>query len=170
MIVRPNKFSDLYDEDFNANAPVTEEALMKLIYNMNLLRALMPIGMVKAYQVNIPTVPRPSEVLFQYCDGSEITEPTSPLNGVGTQNVPNLVGKYIRGDDGGAEVGGNATVDFTHTHTTGPNAFPPTNKLEAGDEKDASQNAHTHDVPNGLGEVTMDVAHMQICFYMKIGG
>lgn len=171
-IVRPVVLTDCYDEEFQQNRPVTEETVRKLIQNMNMLRALMPVGIVKAYQVNLPLVPTPKTYLYAYCNGGEITDGDSPLNGAGPQYTPDMVGRYLRGGDSSTttmnEAGGAATVDLTHTHTIGTTNMTRRAQDGGGGIRAATQ-GHNHTVPDDLTTPTaLDMYHLKIGFYLKI--
>jgi hypothetical protein len=172
MIVRPVVYTQCLEEEFREEEPVDNETVQKLIQNTNLIRALLPIGQVKAYQINIPGVKIPPAYLYQLCDGGEITEPSSPLNGAGPQSVPDMQGRYVRGGsaatNSGNEAGGNATADLTHTHAIG-NVASPFNKLEEGDEQLSGLDNHTHALTDDLSVRNLDPAHLEVAMYFKIG-
>lgn len=169
--VRPLQFTDMYDEEFAENRPTTEDVLRKLAQNTNMIRALMPIGMLKAYNINRPNVDVPSVDLFAYCNGTEIVAPNSPLNGAGTQNTPDMTNRYLRGGSNlttsGNEAGGNATLDLTHTHDIG-NSNDPGFTMESGNERPVGFNTHNHDLSDDLSVVNLTLKRMQIGFYLKI--
>lgn len=171
-LVRPVAYTDIHEEELQEERPVSEETVRKIIHNVNMLRALLPIGLVKAYNINRPAVKVPSTRLYQYCDGGEISEPTSPLNGAGPQNVPNMQAQYLRGgfssDTAGTESGGSPTINLGHSHGTNvvDHGF---NRLEAGDERRAFEPFHSHGISSDLtSDRALDLAHMQIAFYLKI--
>jgi hypothetical protein len=169
--VRPVQFTDLYDEEFQENKPTSEETMRKLAQNMNMLRALLPIGMIKAYDINLPGVSIPDSDLFAYCDGSEIVAPNSPLNGAGTQNTPDMTSRHLRGGSSsttsGNEAGGNATLDLTHTHTIG-DSNDPGFTLEDGDQQPVGFATHTHDLAEDLALVNLELKHKKVAFYLKL--
>lgn len=175
MIVRPVCYTDMYEEEFAGPAPVSEEVIRKMIQNVNLLRAIFPIGEIKAYQVNMPKVSIPLSTLFAYCDGGEITDNDTPLNGVGTQFTPDMTNRYLRGGDSGTlpgnEAGGSDTINLGHTHVTG-NAHNVNINTNNGDERDMGLLDHTHGVVSALDAVSIaapnGLKHMQIAFYLRI--
>lgn len=95
----PPMFTPILDAEVDVNAPVTDELLRKFAQNINFLSALCPVGMVTANALNIPNNPTPDPVLHQYCDGSEITNGTSPLRSTATSinSTVNLQGMFVRG-------------------------------------------------------------------------
>lgn len=168
--IRPVIFSESFEEEFQANRPVTEDTVKKLIQNANMLRALQPIAMVKAYQINMPGAKIPSSALYQYCDGAEIADFNSPLNGQGSQTTPDMTGRFLRGgfstDTLGTEAGGSKQIDLTHQHATS-NYFNP-NELEEGDQRRGGEPNHSHGTEPDLGVRALDPKHMQIAFYLKV--
>lgn len=167
--VRPVMYTDVADAELEAERPVSEETIRKIIQNVNMMRALCPVGEIMAVQVNIVGVPIPAPTVWQFANGGTITEPTSPLNGLGTQNVPDMGGRYLRGGSTGNAGGGSATIDLSHTHTLGNAHNPFGNKIERGDQRTAFVNDHTHGLDPDLGSTTLDPAHMECAFYFKIG-
>jgi hypothetical protein len=166
--IRPVMMTEVTDAELEPNRPVSEETVHKIIQNVNMMLALCPIGEVLPVEVNIAGVTLPIASVWQYADGGEITEPTSPLNGPGTQNVPNMVSKYPRGGTVGNTSGGSPTVDLSHTHTTDSPPFPG-NLLEQGPDRFAFDFFHTHGIANDLNaEEPLDPAHMQCAYYFKI--
>lgn len=172
MIVRPVTLTTAYNEEFGENRPVSEETIRKLIYNFNLLRALLPYAQVVAYQVNMPSVKIPNPDYFTFADGGEITAPTSPLNGAGNQYTPNMANRYLRGGSAsttsGNEAGGAATMNWTHTHFIQYVGNNPGNLLEASDERNAGTPLHNHGLANDGSTVPLDLSHMEIAFYLRI--
>lgn len=174
MIVRPVVYSDCFEEEFAENATVSEDTVKKLIHNTNLLRALMPIGLLKAVHFNIPGSRIPPESIFQICDGAEITDPNSPLNGSSTQNTPDMEDRLVRGgsDDTelGNEAGGNATADLTHTHATGNYVSAGGNNILAeGDNHFSAWPSHHHgNLTNGLSTISLYPRHLKVAFFLKI--
>lgn len=164
---RPIEYTDLHVEEFDLNAPVSEETLRKLVQNFNMVRALMPVAQVKAYHVNLSGVPTPNALLYQYCDGSVITDPTSPVSG-GT--TPTMASCYLRGkSSGGSETGGGTTADATHGHTTDvEDTYLRGHVLEEGNQRKSAQRAHVHDMPSTPLVFSLNPLYMQMCFYLRI--
>jgi hypothetical protein len=171
-LVRPNKFCQLTEEELSVERPVTEDTLRKLIYNSNMLRALMPIGMVKAYNVNIQGVSQPLSTIYEFCDGTEISDPNSPINGVGQQFKPNMSGRFLRGgfasDTQLTEQGGTASpVLGSHNHTTNV-VFDGGNRLEAGGQRYAFEPFHNHAIFADTGTGVANPKHIVVGFYLKV--
>jgi hypothetical protein len=178
-ITRPPALNELHVEDFDQNQPVTEDTIRKLIQNMNMLRALSPIGMVKAYHVEIPGVKLPDINLYNLCDGSNITASESPLFGFGATPTPDMRDKFFCGKPagGGPATGGNATLALEHTHATqNYNAdVPGSQEYQEYDQQLGWRTKfHNHgNLPAGpLGPTSdgliLNPIHMKMCFYLRV--
>lgn len=116
--------------------------------------AALPVGAVIDWWRPNPATPVPDG--FQICDGGEVIDPDSPLNG---ETLPNLIGRFTRGvsptDIGVA--GGESTHEHEllpppHTHTI--DHKHPVTTLNAGT---AGQHTHTTTVP--AHDHTVSVGH-----------
>lgn len=169
-VVRPNSFQTISDAEISPNRPVSEETVRKFIQNTNMLRALAPVGQIRPIQINLSGVDTPEPTVWQYANGGEITDPDSPLNGVGSQFVPNMIGFFVRGGFNGNIQVGVATVNLSHTHTIGSVGNLPGNLLRAGSDRDAFEPVHNHADPAAdlSAAEPLNPAHMQCAFYFKI--
>lgn len=124
-IVTPNIFTSHHLEEVQALTSANEEALKKVIYNINYLIGFQPIGKLMFYSFGQDGLPAIDETVWQLCDGTEITNPNSPLRtiGVSTRFTPNLLtsNKYLRGapDQRNTDTGGSNTFSFPHNHGGG---------------------------------------------------
>jgi hypothetical protein len=173
-VTYPNKLPILNDEEYSLERPVSTQAALKLIRACNMMQKLVPIGELKAMAVNNQGVKAPNGDLFQYCDGGEITNGLSPLRSTGlTQRyTPDMKDRFPRGADAstvlGSEAGGNATVDLSHTHTTGTNEPLRGSDGEEGDEQ-APGVDHNHGVNSDLSSTEpLNPAHLKVVYYMKV--
>lgn len=173
-VTYPNAFPKLNDEEYSVERPASVQSARKLVQAVNMLSQLVIPGQIKAFQVNQQGVPPLSAIQFMYCDGTEITDPTSPLSTVGSDHrfTPDMRGQYVRGGDtsitSGTEVGGNATIDMSHTHTTGNVQPPRDSDGEEGDEQ-ASGVDHTHGINSDLSAAEpLELAHLKVSWYLKI--
>jgi hypothetical protein len=172
-VTRPVMFTEVTDAETTFTRPVSEETVRKIVQNVNMLRALTPLAEIRAVHINLQGATVPSTTNWQYCDGAEITSATSPLNQPFTQNVPDMQNRYLRGANEGVlagnEAAGNATADLSHAHGTGGNLDHPGNLLEGGDEVAGQVLGHTHGVNDDLSDSEpLELAHLQIAFYMRI--
>lgn len=182
-ITVPVIFTDIDELELDENRPVSEETVRKMIQNVNLLGSLAPIGLVVAVAVNTPSVPPVNSTLFQYCDGGQITDTTSPLRATAghPRASPNMADKYLRGapnattnpDTGDLPAGGHATRNLSHNHTGGTGQIAgPSNVGEDGDERhayDLNFPFHNHPISSDLSSTDpIDLAHIQTAFYLKI--
>lgn len=124
MIVTPPIFTAHHIEESKLLYSANEESFRKLIRNTNYLIDLVPIGKVMFINTNQPAAQLPNSGIWQYCDGSEITHPLSPLRTIGLfeGRTPNLQDCVLRAAtatssntiDRGSE---RQTFDFAHDHT-----------------------------------------------------
>lgn len=173
MIVFPNLFSPLYDSEFGVSAPVSEETIRKLVQNMNMLSRLACVGQIRLAQPNIPGAPQPSLIQFQYCDGSEITEPNSPFKTTGGVNrfTPNMTDKYIRGAANATATAaiGAATANFQHDHGGATGLWCHPVGPEDGDEEPSVSFCHDHSISPDLDPASpLDPQYIYLAIYLKI--
>lgn len=168
----PPIFTQILDEEVTYNRPVTEETLKKMAQNMNMLSKLAPVGTIRAVNLNQIGVSVPSADIWQLCDGSEITNPTSPLRTVGLLNrfTPNLLGRFIMGASGTGSntTGGDTSIALIHSHSgfTGGNG-PNSTIGEEGEEKH-SRHDHVHFINPALPTIDIKPIHFVVALYIKI--
>lgn len=174
-ITNPVLYTPMLDEEVDVDRPVSEELVRKLFQNINLLLNLVPIGGVEVFNVNQVGVPEPSVTLFQYCNGDEITDATSPLasSGLSHYYTPDIRSKYVRGADGSetllTETGGNTTVNLAHDHTgfVGNVTKAPGESFGFGGIYGGDL-THKHSLASALGSVTLDLANFTVAYFLKI--
>lgn len=133
-------------------APINVDAPNKLgtgrfVLESALSDAVTPVGSILAFY-DFNGVATFDLTIWNYCDGSVINSPGSPIDG---QTLPDLSGRYIVGfgTDGGGDIGtapfatapvgsANSVLDLTHTHTV---------------------NAHSHTVNNHSHTIGNDGIH-----------
>ncbi len=173
-VTKPVCFTEVPDAEVSLNRPTSEELMRKLFQNMNMMNELAVIGSIDAYAVNIPGVPVLEATIHQLCDGTEITEPHSPLRTINptTRNAPDIRNRFIRGanasTNSGNELGGSDTVNLAHDHGGVTGEFNgPINGEQGGDHNIAD--GHHHSIASALNATEpLDPAHMQIAYYLKI--
>ena len=153
-----------------------EEISKKIVLNNNWALDLKPIGSIIFINTNQPGVEAPNPNVWQYCDGSEITHPSSPLRSIGLARrfVPDLRKKFPR-------VGNNFNINATggswehrlsHAHSTG------TQNVYGGglDKKGARQAERQHkhgsygalEGDSGTPKILETPAYFIVNAYMKI--
>jgi hypothetical protein len=119
----PSVFTEYDLSEVDLHNPTQEELIRKMIANNNLLLDLIPIGAIIYLNDNQSQGVSINSQLWQICDGSEITNPLSPIRSLGIfQNfVPDLRDKYIRGanDEVNNNSGGSHAHGLNHTHVIG---------------------------------------------------
>lgn len=168
--------SEKIDTDLQSNFGdlVSYELTELLKLNIDFMQAFCPVGGVAAIMVGIPGVPLPNPEFWQECDGSEITNPNSPLRTQGPiiNTTPNLIEKYIRMPisfgQAGVSGGFNSTSLFRHNHGGRTGDADPGNDIDDGSSiQDAVSHTHTIDYafPN---PVNVEPPYYTVKFYMRI--
>jgi len=101
MIITPNVFTDIFEEELQFEGGINEETLKKFIRNNNFLVDLIPLGTIIWININYNGVNQPDAYYFQLCDGSEITASHSPLKTNSTlpdekKRTPNLLNTFVK--------------------------------------------------------------------------
>lgn len=173
-VTKPVIFTPTEDAEIDYKKPVSEELIRKMVQNVNLLGSLAPIGSYRHVNINQPGATPPNGKIYQQCDGSEIVDPDSPLRSIVpiSRFTHNMQNRYVRGAPGETSGdnadGGSATVNLSHTHSTG-NACTGID-VEEGDERHSwFAVCHNHAISADLdGSEPLDVAHQQLAIYVKI--
>lgn len=171
-VTKPVVFTSIEDAEVAYGKPVSEEVIRKMIQNSNLIGALCPIGSFRHMQINQPGAFPPNVKLWQMSDGTEITDPDSPLKSVvPTSRFTNdMRNNYVRGAPDEATNGftGSATTDLSHSHDTGTTCTAIDG--EEGDERRGYATlCHNHDMARDLSTAEpLDVANQQLAIYVKI--
>lgn len=146
-IIIPTIFTEYHNEELDLLTPGNEELMKKMALNNNFLMNLLSLGAILYIDINKPGgIGIPSTTVFQECDGSEITNPNSPLRSVGIfqRFTPDLRGKYPRGANSDFEnsSGGTHNHNLTHTHSTGTAGGAGTGLENKGDRRHAVSHNH----------------------------
>ena len=119
----PSIFTEFDSNEVDLHVPGHEELLKKMAMNNNYLLNLMPVGAIIFVNGSQSGVTLPDINYWQLCDGSEITNPNSPIRTIGIfqRFTPNLFEKFPRGsnDTINNNSGGTHTHNLDHTHSTG---------------------------------------------------
>lgn len=164
------------DEDLLAEFGdvVASEMLDELRKNMDFMSSFCPVGAVVPILTGFPGVPAPDSNIFQECDGSEITNPNSPLRSQGssTRFVPDMRNRYIRmpklfGLSGNAG-GENATLKFKHNHGGRTNTVGVGGAIRGGYNKRHAR-SHSHAIKTSFpNPVNVEPPYYTVRFYMRI--
>lgn len=173
MIVTPPVYTPVHQEETAHLAPTAEEIIRKLIRNNNFLLDLAPIGTIIFVNINQQGGGQPNSNYWQICDGSEITNPNSPLRSIGLnlRYTPDFKDRYPCGADTTTvnNFGGTHTHMLQHQHTTGG-----ANTDGGGLKKKGSRNRrnpHGHILPTQYeedGTLVEAPAYVYLVAYMKI--
>lgn len=175
--VIPSVFTPVHDEEVASESSVTEQTVHKIIRNINFLGDLVPLGTIGVLNINQVGVSPIDGTVWQLCNGSEITNPQSPLRSLGlnTRFVPNINEQYIRnaGATTGNATGGSWDFPLGHNHggnTGGRN--PPSGNEYQEDEGDGVRRIgpdHNHSISSALGTITIDYPQwLKVAAYMKV--
>ena len=174
-IVVPSVFTEFHNEELDLFNSANEEVLRKMVFNNNFLMNLLPVGSIMYIDVNKQGGDGvPDESVWQECNGSEITNPNSPLRSVGIfqRFTPDLRGKYPRGantltdnNSGGTH---NHNLNHAHGGNTGGGGGGGTGLEDKGDRRHAV--FHTHSISSQFNNPTFIEAPAFVYFiaYMKI--
>jgi hypothetical protein len=173
MIVTPQQYTPVHNEEVAYQATINEETIKKIIYNNNWLLDLMPLGSIVALQTNQPGGGTPDPNIYQFCDGSEITNSNSPIRSIGLNQrfVPDLRAKFPRAANNllTNPISGTWEHNLAHGHGTGgPSSIGATITANKGDRR--RRDVHNHSVPDQYASPTIieTPAYIAYNFYMKI--
>lgn len=178
----PTSLKTILDNEIKVTAPTSDETVKKVVLNANFLLKLYPIGSIIPFASELSGIPVPIPTLYQSCDATEITDPTSPLatSDTGTRLTPDFSDHYPRGaaDTSGNNTGGAATVSVSHSHTghTGNNTNAAALDTPGTDFDDQPNIFHTHVIlpaafplaPDVSGNVSTTPFATEFRFYIKI--
>lgn len=172
MIITPQQYTPVHNEEVSYKAPINEETLKKIIFNNNWLLDLVPVGTIVVLQTNQPGGGTPDPNVYQFCDGSEITNLNSPIRSVGLNQrfTPDLRTKYPRAANGLTTnpIGGSWDHNLSHGHSTGLPTAIGGRVDNKGDRR--RRDLHTHSIPGQYANPTTieTPAYISYNFYMKI--
>ena len=175
-ITTPPIFTGVHEEEIIQESSelqsFTEETYLKIAQNNNWLIDLRPIGSIAFININQQGGGTPDPNIWQECNGSEITNPNSPLRSIGiNQNfVPDMRDTYLRCHSGatGNPQGGSQDHNLAHSHNTGGPSATGGGMEDKGDRRFRVN--HNHAVATQYSNPTyFDApAYIQYIAYMKI--
>lgn len=172
----PSIFTEYESNEVELNGPIHEEIVQKLGANNNFLLDLLPIGTIMFFNNNQSQGAFLDTSVWQYCDGSEITNPNSPIRSLGIfQNfVPDFRDKYPRGanDETNNSTGGSFSHNLNHSHPIGV-AGGGGGGLDEDDKGFDDQRwgpPHDHGLNTDLASPTVIIApkYVYLNAYMKV--
>jgi hypothetical protein len=145
----------------------------RLVDHVNFVNHHMPVGMVIMVQQGasfgsiswpLPTI----SSCWQFCDGSPVTNPDSPLYG---QNVPDLTGRFLKHGTTIGTLGGAETINLQHAHSgwTGVTLDAEFSNPRTDDDNERKGfNNHRHGLSNSLSTVSKVPIYGELQPYMRI--
>lgn len=174
MIIIPQLQPQLLtDMETNFGSTIATAIWAKMIEHINWIQLHVPIGMILMVHknktgpsVSWPTITIPNS--WQFCDGSLITNPDSPLF---NQNVPDLRNLFLKHSDIIGQTGGADSINLYHNHsgstgTTDDSDFSA-KRTDDGDEV-GKYNHHSHGISGDLGTYTKVPPFHELQPYMRI--
>jgi len=166
-IARPAVIGGL-EKDFGTT--IAASIWFKIINNHAWVERNIPIGFILPFHRDIqpvsgPALPDPSSDIWQFCDGTLISDADSPIDG---QNVPDLRNAFLKGTSGTQLLtGGQSQVDLAHQHTIAAvDARQP--DVQADDDDDRLEGIlHSHTTPSDLTLENVLPLHIQYHAYMR---
>jgi len=153
----------------------SKEVAERFQAGMEILYAMVPVGGIYPIMVGIPNVPTPDVDVWQECDGSEITNPNSPLRSLPGQPryTPNMQDhKYPRITKTLGVVGtfgGTNDADFEHTHTTSAHEHAVKDCGFGGKDSQKDVKAfHIHSTPPDMEILNAEPEYITIRYFMRI--
>lgn len=141
---------------------------------LNWIEKAVPVGMVIYFYdsqtfANGNPVPDPKSTNWQFCDGSPITNPLSPMFG---QNVPDLRNRFSKGSAtlGLGVTGGTVSHNLAHSHGGATSTTCDLEGLSNTDNSDAKPkgNCHNHSIGGSLGTISVMPPYINLQPYMRI--
>jgi hypothetical protein len=174
-IVTPPIFTGLHEEEILENSRLlsfNEEFYKKLGLNNNWLIDLRPVGSICFINVNQLGGSVPDTSVWQQCNGSEITNPNSPIRSIGINRryTPDFRDRYLKIHPTaiGNTMDGTQTHLLQHNHSTG---YPSSVGSGLEDKGDRHRRvAHTHNIAVQYEEETIfdSPAYIYLIPYMKV--
>lgn len=105
-----------HETDFGTS--IAQSLWEKVADGQNWLNLTVPIGYLMFFNAsqtyaNGTSIPKPNPELWFLCNGDQIIDPDSPLNGV---LVPDLRNLFLKGGNTLGLTGGALTTNLAHTH------------------------------------------------------
>lgn len=141
--------------------------------NNDFLLACSPVGTIAPILFGFPGVPLPDSNVWQECNGSEITNPNSPLRSQNVKNfTPNMIDRYMKvpsifGQSG--QTGGvNATLQFKHNHGGRTNTVGVGGAVKSGFNTRTAR-PHSHAINDSFANpVNVEPPFYTVKFYIRI--
>ena len=173
MLTTPQVFTSIHDEEVTNLVTCQEESLRKLIQDASYLADLGTLGTVVWHSENQPGVPTLDLTIWQRCDGTQITNPLSPLRTIGlsTRFTPDLRNRYPQCHDSaiGSDLGGTQTYNLQHSHGGATGVACPPIFVEADGDRRFSV-CHAHSIAEALSSpIVIDYpAYLHLSAFFKI--
>lgn len=155
---------------------LSQELATAIRSNIDALYGHFPIGEIAAIVGGIPGLNPPNPDIWQVCNGSEITNPASPLKSVPGQQrfTPNLTDRFIRFPAANiSEVnttGGINERNFEHDHQGFTEySISPEGADRTTDGLQNTSQQHRHKISPALTQnFNLEPPYFVLKFYMKI--
>jgi len=153
----------------------SQELAGELAQNIDAMNLLIPMGEVVPIVTGITGVPPVDANVFQECNGSEITNPNSPLRTIGGVQhfTPNMIDRYIKipavfGQSG--QVGGvNETSAFNHDHLGVTGDFTTGEDVDQSSALREAAQVHNHPIAEAFpNPVNIEPDFVTVKFFMRI--
>lgn len=158
-----------FEADFGTS--IAQVLWRKIIDHVNWLNAALPVGSIQFFYgsqlyANGNPIASPN-ACWQFCDGSAVTNPNSPLFG---QNIPDLRQKFLKGSTTIGTLGGSDTVNLAHSHGGATGAtFDGEDSFDSdGDSAQGGPSFHNHPIGSALGVVLRLPPYAELQPYMRI--
>ena len=156
---------------------VSQELAQAIRANLEAMALSFPLGEIAPIMTNIPGV-SVDENIWQLCNGSEITNPNSPLRSLpgNPRYTPDLRDSFIRvaANPGlvGEHTGSHALTGLTHNHGGKTGYYETPEQADSSDDEGAAENTtrrHRHSIDPQL-TLAYDIQppYFTVAFYMKI--
>jgi len=172
MIIIPNSRPLLLkkmETDFASS--IAAGIWIRIHQQLNWINAAVPIGFVMYFYqsqtfANGSQIPQPN-ANWKYMDGTAVSDPLSPLNGV---TLPDLRSKFAKAFSNIGSTGGQETIDLEHDHSgfTGETFDRENLKTTDNNNDVAGPNLHAHPIEPALGEISTIPPYIDVQPYMRI--
>jgi hypothetical protein len=173
-IIVPSKFQKIDSREYELLESIDEQLLKKIVLNINFLSNLLPIGTIIFVNVNQFGFQPLDASVWQFCNGSEITHPLSPLRSIGFNHnyTPNINERYVKCANSVSDantMAGTFVWNLAHSHggQTGLRDHLNYGYDEDGDKRFSG--SHFHYLGSALNDQTIDYPkYVKLAPYMKI--
>lgn len=164
-------FVPLDDSEAREGTIISPEFFQQLADNVSYLIDSMPVGTIVPIMTGFTNVPDPDPSLWQYCDGSIITNPNSPIYNQATPNLSSERSLIKCAFSGSGTTGGSNvinTLGHNHTGYTEVAVMNPSENME-NDNWYFSVNVHRHEIVEDLNySYDVEPPKISIKHYIKI--